>query len=251
MQSSTGPAVELSAVSKRFGSVTAVDEVSLTVPAGSCYGLAGPNGAGKSTTLAMIAGLLEPDAGSITINGVNPVNDREAALDQLGMVMEGLSLPERLTGPELLTYFGRLRGLGKKATPRARDLLKVLGLSDASSTLIIDYSTGMRKKIGLALALLPVPQVLVLDEPFDAIDPVSVQAIEGVLRQYVSGGRTVLLSSHVMDVVERNCQQVAVIDNGRIVAAGDIASIAADGSLHQAFIDLVGSPQQRELSWLQ
>lgn len=244
------PAVRLAGITKRFGDTIAVRALDLDVPAGSFYGLVGPNGAGKSTTLAMIATLLSPDSGSISVAGADTTRQREAAMRALGIMLEGFSLPERLTGGELLEYTARLRGIDGQWRQRSADLLEVLELDRASSTLIIDYSTGMRKKIGLAVALLHRPEVLVLDEPFEAIDPVSAQAIEGLLSQYVAGGGTILLSSHIMDVVERNCDRVAVIQNGQLVAEGTLEDVTAGSTLNDTFVDIIGSAPQRQLGWL-
>ncbi|GAA2362232.1 ABC transporter ATP-binding protein [Saccharopolyspora halophila] len=250
MTATTTPAVELSGLTKRFGEHIAVDSIDLSVPPGTFYGILGPNGAGKSTTLAMIAGLLAPDSGDVRVAGFDTTRQREDALGALGIMMEGLSLPERLTGAELLEYTARLRGLDRGWRLRATDLLEVLELDRAPSTLIVDYSTGMRKKIGLAVALLHRPRVLVLDEPFEAIDPVSARAIEGLLRQYVDGGGTVLLSSHVMDVVQRICERVALIKDGRVLTEGTVEEVSAGGTLNETFLQLVGAAPQREIGWL-
>lgn len=250
MTATTAPAVELSGLTKRFGEHIAVDSIDLSVPPGTFYGIVGPNGAGKSTTLAMIAGLLAPDSGGVRVAGFDTTRQREEALGALGIMVEGLSLPERLTGAELLEYTARLRGLDRGWRQRATDLLEVLELDRAPSTLIIDYSTGMRKKIGLAVALLHRPRVLVLDEPFEAIDPVSARAIEGLLRQYVDGGSTVLLSSHVMDVVQRICERVALIKDGRVLTEGTVEEVSAGGTLNETFLQLVGAAPQREIGWL-
>lgn len=251
MRSASVPAVKLAGVTKRFGDKVAVDAVDLEVPAGSFTGLVGPNGAGKSTTLAMIATLLAPDSGRIFVAGHDPVHQREEVLSALGIMLEGFSLPERLTGSELLEYTARLRGLGEQWRERSADLLEVLELDHATSTLIVDYSTGMRKKIGLAVALLHRPQVLVLDEPFEAIDPVSARAIEDLLSQYVAGGGTILLSSHIMDVVERNCDRVAVINGGLIVAEGTLECVTGGRTLNDTFLGLVGQAPHRRIKWLE
>ncbi|MFC7374722.1 MULTISPECIES: ABC transporter ATP-binding protein [unclassified Brachybacterium] len=237
-------------MTKRFGDHVAVDAIDLTVPRGMFYGIVGPNGAGKSTTLSMIAGLLAPDSGTVEVAGFDAARQREQVLDALGIMMEGLSLPERLTGAELLEYTARLRGVGPQWRERAHDLLEVLELDRAPTTLIVDYSTGMRKKIGLAVALMHRPRVLVLDEPFEAIDPVSARAIEGLLGQYVAGGGTVLLSSHMMEVVERTCERVALIQGGRILTEGTLAEVRGEGTLNQRFLDLVGTAPQRDIAWL-
>ncbi|MEV4477648.1 ABC transporter ATP-binding protein [Nonomuraea sp. NPDC049504] len=244
------PAIEVTNLTQRFGTVLAVDRLNLSIPPGMFYGIVGPNGAGKTTTLTAVCGLREPTSGTIRIAGHDLRTDREAALAQLGMMMDGLSLPERLTATEVLRYSAGLRGLDDGWQARARDLLEILRLDAAPRTLIVEYSTGMRKKINLALALLHRPRVLVLDEPFEAIDPVSAHAIEQVLKQYVGAGGTVLLSSHIMDFVERNCSRVAVVAGGRVLAEGPVEEVAAGSTLNERFVELVGADPVRPLEWL-
>ncbi|UBU08540.1 ABC transporter ATP-binding protein [Nonomuraea gerenzanensis] len=244
------PAIEVADLTQRFGSVLAVDRLSLSVPPGMFYGIVGPNGAGKTTTLTALCGLREPTAGTIKIAGHDLRTEREAALAQLGVMMDGLSLPERLTATEVLRYSAGLRGLDDGWRARAADLLEILGLDAVPRTLVVEYSTGMRKKINLALALLHRPRVLVLDEPFEAIDPVSAHSIEQVLKQYVDAGGTVLLSSHIMDFVERNCRRVAVVAGGRVLVEGPVAEVAAGSTLNERFIELVGADPVRPLEWL-
>jgi ABC-2 type transport system ATP-binding protein len=244
------PAVEITDLTQRFGTSLAVDRLSLTIPAGEFYGIVGPNGAGKTTTLTAVCGLRRPTSGRIRIAGHDLATDREAALAQLGVMMDGLSLPERLTATEALRYSAGLRGLDDGWRARAADLLEILGLDAVPRTLIVEYSTGMRKKINLALALLHRPRVLVLDEPFEAIDPVSAHSIEHVLRQYVEGGGTVVLSSHIMDFVERNCRRVAVVAGGRVLVEGTVEDVAAGTTLNRRFVELVGADPVRALEWL-
>ncbi|SHF63753.1 ABC transporter ATP-binding protein [Streptoalloteichus hindustanus] len=250
MRAPSVPAVEVVDLTQRFGSVLAVDRISLSIPPGTFYGIVGPNGAGKTTTLTAVCGLREPTSGSITIAGHDLRTAREAALAQLGVMMDGLSLPERLTATEVLRYSAGLRGLDDGWRKRAGDLLEILGLDAVPRTLVVEYSTGMRKKINLALALLHRPRVLVLDEPFEAIDPVSAHAIEQVLRQYVDGGGTVVMSSHIMDFVERNCRRVAVVAGGRVLVEGPVEEVAAGATLNERFVDLVGADPVRPLEWL-
>jgi ABC-2 type transport system ATP-binding protein len=167
------------------------------VPGGSFFGLVGPNGAGKTTTLSMAVGLLRPDAGRSQVFGVDVWADPVAAKQLLGVLPDGLALPERLTGRELLAYLGQLRGLDRATVAaRASELLEVLELTEAERTLVTDYSAGMRKKATLATALLHTPRLLVLDEPFEAIDPVSAATIGTILRRFVDAGGSVVLSSH-------------------------------------------------------
>ncbi|GAA5059323.1 ABC-2 type transport system ATP-binding protein [Thermocatellispora tengchongensis] len=246
-------ALQVSGLAKRFGEKTAVDHVDLTVPQGSFYGLVGQNGAGKTTTLSMAVGLLRPDEGSSRIFGVDVWADPGQAKALVGVLPDGLAMPERLTGREVLTYLGLLRGLPPDVVAgRAEELLSVLGLKEAEKTLVVEYSTGMRKKIGLATALLHGPRLLVLDEPFEAVDPISAATLKTLLRGFVAGGGSIVLSSHVMALVEQLCDHVAVIDRGRVAAAGPLERVRGEGSLEDRFVELVGDGEAgvRELSWL-
>ena len=245
-------ALQLRRLAKRFGDRQAVAPFRLTVHRGTTYGLIGPNGAGKSTLLSMAVGLLRPDSGSSTVFGADVWTDRTRALTAMGVLPDGLALPERLTGPELLGHVGRLRRLPAEVLrDRIEDLLDVMGLADGQSTLVIDYSTGMRKKLGLALALLHAPALLVLDEPLEALDPVSAVTVTAVLRSYVAGGGAVLLSSHDLNLVADLCDRVAVMAAGRLVADGTVASVLGQQSLQEAFVGLVGEVTgHRELEWL-
>jgi len=182
MPMDTQAALHLDGLTKTFSGKLAADHVSLTVPVGALTGLVGPNGAGKTTSLAMTVGLLRPDAGTATVHGVDVWADPSRAKALLGVLPDGLALPERLTGGELLTYWGLLRGMPANVVrARAGELMRVLELDEAEDrgVLVMEYSTGMRKKIGLATALLHAPKVLVLDEPFEAIDPVSARVLRG------------------------------------------------------------------------
>ncbi|HEV7651302.1 MAG TPA: ABC transporter ATP-binding protein [Actinophytocola sp.] len=246
-------ALRLERLFKRFGPTIAVDHVDLAVPGGSFFGLVGPNGAGKTTSLSMAVGLLRPDGGRATIFGVDVWADPVRAKAMTGVLPDGMSLPERLTGAELLTYMGLLRGLDKNTVAqRAEELLAVLELGDARNRLVIDYSAGMRKKIGLATALLHAPRLLVLDEPFEAVDPVSAATIRTILQRFVGSGGAVVLSSHVMALVEQLCSHVAVITRGRVVAAGPVAEVRGGTSLEEAFVHIVGGRTggSEGLSWL-
>jgi ABC-2 type transport system ATP-binding protein len=238
---------------KRFDTNLAVAGLDLDVPAGSFYGLLGPNGAGKTTTLSMAVGLLRPDAGHATVLGYDVWADPAAAKRLLGVLPDGLRMFDRLSGAELLAYHGLLRGMDAATVDqRSHELLEVLELGTGNRTLVVDYSAGMKKKIGLACALLHGPRLLVLDEPFEAVDPVSAALIRDILHRYVAGGGTVVFSSHVMAVVERLCSHVAILAQGVIRVHGTLASVRGDRSLEDVFVQVVGgrTATGSELAWL-
>ena len=238
---------------KQFDTKLAVAGVSLEVPAGSFYGLLGPNGAGKTTTLSMAVGLLRPDAGQAILLGYDVWADPVTAKARLGVLPDGVRLFDRLTGPELLGYHGLLRGMNAATVDqRARELLEVLELGAGNRTLVVDYSAGMRKKIGLACALLHGPRLLVLDEPFEAVDPVSAALIRDILRRFVAGGGTVVFSSHVMEVVERLCSHVAILSDGVLRLRGTLDQVRDGRSLEEVFVRVVGGrvATGSELAWL-
>ncbi|MBO2990553.1 ABC transporter ATP-binding protein [Leucobacter tardus] len=253
MPDASPPVLAIRSLRKQFGQHVAVDDLSFDVPAGTMLGLLGPNGAGKTTTLAMATGLLQPDAGSAWVLGADVWQDPAAAKGRMGVLPDGIRMFDRLTGAELLRYSGLLRGLGEpEVRDRATELLDALGLAEAGSTLVVDYSAGMKKKIGLACALIHAPRLLILDEPLEAVDPVSGQTIRQILRAFVAGGGTVVLSSHVMELVESLCDRVAILAEGRLLAHGDLDEVRAGVSLQQRFLDLVGSHDLGEgtLAWL-
>lgn len=249
---SHAPALALHGLVKRFGATLAVAGLDLEIPAGSFYGMVGPNGAGKTTTLSMATGLLVPDAGTVHIHGLDAWADRTATAPLLGVLPDGLRLFDRLTGSELLSYAGLLRGMDADVIAARRDdLLAALDLHAAGSTLVADYSAGMTKKIALACALVHAPRLLVLDEPFEAVDPVSAGAIRRILEHFVAAGGTVVLSSHVMALVERLCDHVAVVAHGRVLAAGTVDEVRAGQDLESRFVGLLGGQdEQPELTWL-
>jgi ABC-2 type transport system ATP-binding protein len=245
------PAFRFQGLTKRFGDFTAVAGVDLSIAAGSFFGLVGPNGAGKTTLLSMAVGLIRPDSGTSTVHGFDLWNDPVQAKTVLGVLPEAESLPRRLTGSELLTYVGLLRGLDESVVlDRSHELLRVLDLTDAGGVVVADYSTGMRKKIALAVALLHGPRVLVLDEPFESVDPVSAATIRSILTGFVSTGGTILFSSHVMPLVEALCDHVAILSAGRVVSTGSLDEVRAGRTLDDAFADLIGAERSPEtLSW--
>ena len=247
-------ALSLRGLYKRFGLKVAVAGVDLDVPAGSFYGLLGPNGAGKTTTLSMAVGLLRPDAGRAWVLGHDVWADPVNAKRRLGVLPDGMRLFDRLSGAELLGYTGLLRGMDPATIDqRSRELLDVLALGDAGRTLVVDYSAGMKKKIGLACAMLHAPRLLALDEPFEAVDPVSAALIRDILQRYVGGGGTVIFSSHVMEVVERLCTHVAILDAGGLKTVGTLDEVRGARPLEDVFVEVVGgrTATGSELSWLE
>ncbi|WP_309072209.1 ABC transporter ATP-binding protein [Arthrobacter sp.] len=246
------PALALRGLAKRFGDKIAVNGIDLDVPTGSFYGLVGPNGAGKTTTLSMATGLLRPDYGQAWVNGVDVWQNPLEAKRLMGILPDGVRLFDRLTGEQLVTYAGLLRGMDRdEVAERVADLLKALDLADDAGTLVVDYSAGMTKKIALASALVHAPRLLVLDEPFESVDPVSAANIRDILTTYVRSGGTVIVSSHVMDLVQRMCDHVAVIAAGTVLAAGTVDAVRGDASLEDRFVELVGGRNTAEgLSWL-
>jgi len=245
-------ALRIAGLAKSFGDNAAVADVELTVRTGDFLGLVGPNGAGKTTLLSMAIGLLRPDRGTASVLGqdVWSTAGSAAAKSLIGALPDGLALPQRLTGTELLTYLGLLRGMPEDVVrDRAAELLDVLDLAPAGRTLIADYSTGMRKKIGLATALLHGPRVLVLDEPFEAVDPVSAAVVRAILDGFIAAGGTVVMSSHVMALVEQVCDHVAVMAHGKILRTGTLSAVRGGQSLEAAFAELVGAAPARGLSW--
>ncbi|CAN5132223.1 ABC transporter ATP-binding protein [soil metagenome] len=248
------PAVALRGLHKAFGATVAVDRLDLDVPAGSFFGLVGPNGAGKTTTLRMATGLLRPDGGRVWIDGIDVWADPVEAKRRIGVLPEDLPLFDRLTGRQLLTCTGLLRGLpADVVAERTGALLAALGLAEAAGTMVVDYSQGMRKKVGLAASLLHAPRVLFLDEPFESVDPVSARTLRGVLERHLTGGGTVVFSSHVMELVERLCDRVAIVHRGRLVAHGPTDHIRGGRSLEDVFVDAVGGQAagtEEGLEWL-
>ncbi|TBN58362.1 ABC transporter ATP-binding protein [Glaciihabitans arcticus] len=245
-------ALELRGLTKRFGGATAVDSLDLAVPPGSFYGLVGPNGAGKTTTLSMATGLLRPDSGTALVGGIDVWEQPLEAKRLIGNLADGVDLYDRLTGEQLITFSGQLFGLDRATLAgRVADLLQLLDLEAAAGRLVADYSAGMTKKIALASALVHSPRLLVLDEPFESVDPVSAANIRDILDGFVAGGGTVVVSSHSMDLVQRMCDHVAIVSAGRVLVAGTIDEVRGDGDLETRFLDLVGGRRRGEgPAWL-
>lgn len=246
------PAVSIRGFVKTFGKKVAVDNLSLDIPAGSFYGLVGPNGAGKTTTIKMLTGLLMPDAGSASIFGNDVWSDVNSAKRAIGLMPQADEIFKTITGLQLLTYAGMLRDMSRaESVKRANDLLSAFDLTEAANTMVSDYSTGMTKKICLATAMIHSPRVLVLDEPFEAVDPVSSANLKDILAEYVSTGGTVIISSHVMELVEKMCSHVAIINEGHVAAAGSLEEVAQGKNLEDRFMELVGGRHAAaRIDWL-
>lgn len=245
-------AVSIRGLYKRFGDKVAVDGLALDIPIGSFYGLVGPNGAGKTTTLNMVTGLLVPDAGTAMILGNDVWSDVNRAKRMIGVMPQSDQIFDRLTGMQLLIYAGMLRGMSRnECVKRGTDLINAFDLADAANTMVAEYSAGMTKKICLASAMIHSPRVLVLDEPFESVDPVSSANLRDILIEYAKTGGTVIISSHVMALVEKMCTHVAVINNGQVCAAGTVDEVAAGEELEDRFLQLVGGRHAAaHLDWL-
>ncbi len=245
-------AVSIRALVKCYQGRPAVNALSLDIPRGSFYGIVGPNGAGKTTTLNMMTGLLVPDSGNVMILGRDVWSDVDTAKRVIGVMPQADQIFDRLTGLQLLVYSGMLRRMPRsEALGRARDLLEAFDLTDAGGKRVCDYSSGMTKKICLATAMIHSPRLLVLDEPFESVDPVSSANLKDILAEYVDTGGTVVISSHVMALVERMCTHVAIIDHGLVRADGTVAQVAAGEDLEDRFLELVGGRHQaKRIAWL-
>jgi ABC-2 type transport system ATP-binding protein len=238
---------------KWFDETLALNDLSLRVPAGSCFGLVGRNGSGKSTTLRSVIGLVRPDAGTIEVCGHDVATELQAARRAMGVVLDPLQLFERLTAREFLETMGELRSMPDELVrERSAELFDTLQLGDDADRQIAGYSHGMRKKTALASAILHRPRLLLLDEPFEGVDPVSARTMRLMLDRFRVGGGTVVLSSHVMDLVERLCDQIAVIHLGTVVATGPTEALRLGRRLEDVFIDVVGADQAdpSALAWL-
>ncbi len=260
-------AIQTHGLTRRFGALTAVEDVTFSVAAGQFFGFLGPNGAGKSTTIKMLTGLLEPSAGTIEILG-QPFSS--GALDlkrQIGVVPEGMALLGRLTAPEYLHFVGRMYGLDKETTrQRTAELLEFMQLSNETRKLVTDFSHGMQKKLALAAAVIHGPKVLFLDEPFEGVDAIAAGMLKTMLQGMINRGATIFLTTHVLEIVERLCSHVAIISQGHLVANGSLAELRAGVAstlpgaqqeqrltLEEIFLSIVGASgqeQAQELSWL-
>jgi ABC-2 type transport system ATP-binding protein len=249
-------AIETSELTRRFGDQVAVDGIDLRVPLGGFYAFLGENGAGKSTTISMLTGVLAPSSGSLSVLGFDKASTELKR--RIGVVPDGNLLFDRLTGREHLVFVARLFGLSAaEAARRADELLEAMELSQDARKLISDYSFGMKKKLGLAAALIHAPELLFLDEPFEGVDAVAKASLTALLADLVRRRRlTVFITSHVLEVVERLCDAIGIIHKGRLVAQGSLSDVvqAVPGAanLNDAFVALVGEGRggHRALSFL-
>ncbi len=247
-------------LTKRFKEVLAVDRVSFTVARGEFFGFLGPNGAGKTTTIKMLCGLMKPTSGQIVVAGRDVAQDPLGVKARIGILPDTIETFDRLTGWELVVFSGLMHGVTEEESARrAEKLLDLMDLEPADrSRLVIDYSMGMRKKTALACALIHGPEVLFLDEPFNGIDAISTQAIQKVLQSLTAKGLTVFYTSHVLEVVEKLCTRIAVINEGRLRGIGTVAELGVQAGLGPAaalddvFVTLVGRrlPAGGDLDWV-
>jgi len=255
--------LEARGLRRTFSNLTAVDNLDLTVERQQFYGFLGPNGAGKSTTIKMLTGLLRPTLGEIRIFGLDLEKNSVEVKRRIGVVPEGLALFERLTGSQLLSFVGRMYGLDRvTSAQRTAELLEFMGLTDSADKLVADYSHGMKKKTALAAAVIHRPEMLFLDEPFEGVDAIAATTLKGLLHRFIDRGGTIFLTSHVLEVVERLCTHIGIIQNGRLVAGGSLNELragvkiaGADQSpltLEEIFLEVVGGAKQDAgaLPWL-
>jgi ABC-2 type transport system ATP-binding protein len=252
---------------RRFQDFVAVDHLNLSVRRGSFFGFLGPNGAGKSTTIKMLTGLLGPTSGQIRVLSRDIATEPLEVKRRIGVVPEDLNLFERLTGAEMLSFTGRMYGLEKaEIAERSPELLDLMELRDDPKKLIVEYSHGMKKKLSLACALIHRPEILFLDEPFEGIDAIASRTLKDLLSRLTARGLTVFLTSHVLEIVERLCSDIAIISQGKLLAAGSLNELRKgirledDGeqkgpiSLEEYFIHVVGGArstgEEEVLQWL-
>ncbi len=246
------PAVWARGLVRKFGKMTAVDEVDLQIQPGEFYGLLGQNGAGKTTTIKVIVGLLRPNAGEVGIGEYNTWENPTEIKSRIGVLPEEFNLYERLTGAELLDFTAAMHGLERaEAIARRNELLEMLDLTSASTKLISDYSRGMRKKVALGAAIIHRPPVLFLDEPFEGVDAVSARLIRGLLQQATAGGTTIVFSSHEMHLVEKLCTRIGIMVEGRLTVEETpkgLCRLTGKDNVEDAFIAAVGG-DGAEGSW--
>jgi ABC-2 type transport system ATP-binding protein len=246
------PAIEITDLHKHYGEKRAVDGLSLSVPRGSFFGFLGPNGAGKTTTIRMLMGLAPPTSGAIRLLGL-PMPEREIEIKKrIGLVPDESLLFDHLTGCEFLEFVGRMYGLGRTiAASRAKELIDLFELGEARNRLISEYSKGMRKRVAMGGALIHRPELFLMDEPFEGVDAVGARFMKDLLIDQVRHGATIFLTSHVLEVVERLCDRVAIIHEGKLVTEGSMAELRSGAeTLEDIFVRVVGGRTVESLDWL-
>ncbi len=249
-----GAAIATDRLTKTFGAQTAVDALDLTVRRGAIFGFLGPNGAGKSTTIRMLTGLLRPTSGSATIAGFDVIHQPLEVKRRIGYMAENPYAYEKLTGREFLSFIGDLYAVARdEASERGDQLLRLLGLDGDAEKLVEGYSRGMRQKLGFIAALLHEPEVLFLDEPMSGLDPRSARVMKDLLVELARRGRTIFMSTHVLEIAENMCDRVGIINHGRLVAEGSLEELRAfegdtDASLEDIFLELTGGEDTAELT---
>lgn len=258
IQSASVPALAINDLRKSYGDFLAVDGLTLTVPQGCFFGFLGPNGAGKTTTIRMLTGLAIPSSGSIQVLGM-PLPERAFEVRrEIGLVPDDSLLFDHLTGYEYLQFIGRMYGLARPvAKERALELLRLFELSEETRKLVGEYSKGMRKRLAMGAALIHRPRLFLMDEPFEGVDAVGARLMKDILLEQVHHGATVFLTSHVLDVVERLCDRLAIINHGKILVEGTLAELqaqaeAGSSTLEDIFVHLVGAdrPKAESPGWL-
>jgi len=250
----TIPLIETRNLIKRYGDKVAVNNVSFDVQAGEVFGFLGPNGAGKTTTIKMIVGLLQPTSGTVKVSGYDVQAQPLLAKASSGYVPDTPNLYGKLTGRELLRFVGDLYNLERKqAAQRAEELLRILDLTAAANDTVDSYSHGMQQKASLAAALMHDPKVLVLDEPTVGLDPKSARLIKDILRQMADRGAAVFLSTHILEIAERMCDRIGIINKGELVAVGTMSELrslgkAGEVSLEDIFLGLTGGAEEAEIA---
>lgn len=253
---SESPAIEVHNLRKVYGegesAKAAVDGLTLSVARGSFFGFLGPNGAGKTTTIKMLMGLAPPTSGTIHLLGLSMPERALEIKQKMGLVPDDSLLFDNLTGGEFLEFTGRIYGLPRPvAKERTQELLELFELSAAPRKMIREYSKGMRKRVAMAAALIHRPEVFLMDEPFEGVDAVGARFMKDILADQVRRGATIFLTSHVLEVVEKLCDHIAIINAGRIVAEGSTEELRGSGSLEEAFVRAIGVDRQHEvLEWL-
>ncbi len=253
-------AIKIEGLTKKYGDLTAVDNLSLSIRTGRLFGFLGPNGAGKSTTIGCLTGLLDPTSGQITLLDEKLTYDSVELKRRIGIMPEGLALFDQLYAHEFLAFNARMFGLDEPTVrKRVEELLEVMELKQVLNKRLAEFSTGMRKKVAFAAAIIHRPEILFLDEPFESIDPTSVAMLKDWLRRFVAQGRTVFMTTHVLETVERLCDEVAIINAGRLAWRGEVGQLASGGTiefdghrfntLEALFLHLVGE-QRGQLAWL-